>query len=65
MLQLPTDNFYKFFALSGLLIAVFSIYFPIKEILKLEEKILQREIEVATMEVESDYIEKKKIYFNL
>jgi hypothetical protein len=53
--NLPTDNLYKFLALSGLLLAVISFAFPMKLIYEAREQLLsqQTEFEVLKIELES------------
>ena len=38
MLEIPTDNFYKFLAISGLIAFGFCFYFPEVQVLELESK---------------------------
>jgi len=56
MYKMPTDSLYKFCALSGLVIALLSIYYPHALLLDLHEKcgVVTREIDVA--EAEHDYL---------
>jgi len=56
MLSVPTDNLYKFLAISGILIVIFSIYFTYTQRQKLEETIDQLLLDALKAEVEQKQI---------
>jgi hypothetical protein len=53
--NLPTDNFYKFIALTGVFLFVISIFYP-----KYQQKILRDEIEIYNGEISKLNLEKTK-----
>jgi cell division protein FtsB len=64
-LPLPTDNLYKFIALTGLTLVVLSILFPIVKLNELEVAVLQTqtkrkvlEIEIKALEEDFEYLSK-------
>jgi hypothetical protein len=52
----PTDNLYKFMAIAGLLVAGFSLYFPITERRQYRDQVLALEIELAAQTAETQRI---------
>lgn len=50
--SVPTDNLYKFMAVSGLVLLIFSSYFPITQIRQLEGRSDELELELTALEVE-------------
>jgi hypothetical protein len=54
--SLPTDNLYKFLALSGLVIVLFSFIFPMKRIGEIELKSLEIKTQVEVLKIEIDYL---------
>jgi|GEM_PF-4776395 len=56
---LPTDNLYKFLALSGTIIFILSFYFPADYADKLNDKNEAINLKMATLEVDVDYKSKK------
>jgi hypothetical protein len=58
MLSVSTDNLYKFLAISGILIVIFSIYFTYTQRQKLEETIDQLSLDMLKVEVERKQIER-------
>ncbi|MBM4273084.1 MAG: hypothetical protein FJ134_01275 [Deltaproteobacteria bacterium] len=53
----PTDNLYKFLALSGLVLVIFSIVFPLSRISDINLKLLEFEMQSDVLEVELKYLE--------
>jgi len=49
---LPTDNLYKFLALSGLAIAIFSLVFPMIRISEIKMKLVEAETQSNVLNVE-------------
>jgi hypothetical protein len=56
--SLPTDNLYKFLALSGLFIVLFSFIFPMKRIGELNLKSLELKTQVEMSRIEVDYLKR-------
>ena len=56
MYQMPTDSLYKFCALSGIVIALFSLYYPRTIITDLRNKNNAVEREIKTTEATQDYL---------
>lgn len=56
---LPTDNLYKFIALSGLVILLFSVVYPYKLVTDLELKAVEAGTQVKLLELESAAIERE------
>ena len=54
--SLPTDNLYKFLALSGLFIVLFSFIFPMKRIGELKLKTLEIETQSEVLNIEIDFL---------
>ena len=54
--SLPTDNLYKFLALSGLVIVLFSFIFPMKRIGELKLKSLEIKTQAEVLRIEVDYL---------
>jgi hypothetical protein len=54
--SLPTDNLYKFLALSGLFIVLFSFIFPMNRIGELELKSLEINTQAEVLRIEIDYL---------
>jgi len=54
--SLPTDNLYKFLALSGLVICLYSFIFPMKNIGELELKSLDIKTQSEVLRIEIDYL---------
>jgi hypothetical protein len=53
---LPTDNLYKFMALSGLAIIIFSLVFPMIRISEIKLKMVEVETQLAVLHIEiNDY----------
>ena len=59
MQNLPTDSLYKFCALSGILILLVSLYFPIKIIETIHSKILANTLEIKRIGIETEHQEYK------
>lgn len=49
---LPTDNLYKFLALSGVALVALSFIYPIRRLGELEAKTIETEVQVSTLEIE-------------
>lgn len=54
--SLPTDNLYKFLALSGLLLAVVSFAYPMKMIYEPREQLISQQTEFETLKIELESI---------
>jgi len=54
---LPTDNLYKFMALSGLAIAVFSVFLPLTRMSEIRLNMLEIETQLEVLEIEVKYQE--------
>jgi len=53
---LPTDNLYKFMALSGLAIVIFSFVFPMIRMSEIKLKLVEVETQTELLEIETkDY----------
>jgi len=48
----PTDNLYKFVAISGLFICIFSIVFPMTRISEIKHKIIELQTKSAILNIE-------------
>ncbi len=55
--SLPTDNLYKFLALSGLAIVLFSLVFPIIQISEIRLKIIEIETQMEVLEMDTGNVE--------
>ena len=55
----PTDSLYKFCALSGILILLVSVYFPIKMLETIGSKVLANKKEVSRIKIETEHQEYK------
>ncbi|MCG8016839.1 MAG: hypothetical protein JAY97_11535 [Candidatus Thiodiazotropha sp. 'RUGA'] len=62
--NLPTDNLYKFIALSGLIVMLFSIYILETKTSDLEDKVYATEIEQAQLTIEIKALQKKTVELN-
>lgn len=60
----PTDNIYKFAALSGTIVLIMSVYLPILLVVELEERMLS--LQLRTVETDADlvYFENKSNRLN-
>lgn len=54
---LPTDNLYKFLALSGLVIALFSSIFPSMRISEIKQKSIEVETQIELLGIDTGYLE--------
>ena len=62
MLNLPTDNLYKFLAISGLVIAMFSVYYPFQKSHELQFLIVEQKAELELQKYQMGrYDEKFKL----
>jgi len=59
MLNLPTDNLYKFLAISGLVIVMFSIYYPFQKDHELKFLLIDIDSEIKLKELQITYLETK------
>src|SRR3989442_1262057 len=55
---LPTDNLYKFFALSGLALIVFIVVFPTNQISDIELKTIEVKTQISLLELEGSVLER-------
>jgi hypothetical protein len=55
---LPTDNLYKFMALSGLAILIFSLVFPMIRIGEIKLKLVEVETQTEVLGIETDNLKK-------
>jgi len=53
---LPTDNLYKFMALSGLAILIFSLVFPVIRMSEIKLKMVELEIQGEILKIEKNHI---------
>ena len=60
--SLPTDNLYKFMALSGLVLLTLSAYYPAQRIAELQLKQVNTSTEIALAKLEADEIGKELSY---
>jgi len=58
-----TDNLYKFIAISGIILFFFSIYFPIKSLWVIQNKIDSSELELEQISLEYKFLQEDMIYF--
>ncbi len=59
MIQPPTDNLYKFCAITGLIIIIIPTYFTYSQIDKLQLEIIDLETEANVLNVETEQLEKE------
>lgn len=59
----PTDNLYKFIAISGIILLFFSIYFPIKSLWVIQNKIDSSAVELEQISLEYKFLQEDMIYF--
>jgi hypothetical protein len=57
MFNLPTDNLYKFVAIFGLIIALFSIYYPFQKYHELRLLLIENEGESELFKFHESYLE--------
>jgi hypothetical protein len=56
MLNLPTDNLYKFLAISGLIITLFSFYYPFQKLHELQFLMIEIPSEAELLEFQNQYL---------
>lgn len=57
--NLPTDNLYKFIALSGLALFIFNIYYSNEQITRINDRIYQEKLKVAEWSLNVDFLEEE------
>ena len=57
--NIPTDNLYKFIALSGLVLTLFSLIFPWTRMGEIRPKLVEINTQLEILKIESDEIEKE------
>lgn len=57
---IPTDNLYKFLAISGLVLVIFSFVFANKLISRLRERLFEVQVDVAKINAELDFLESQQ-----
>lgn len=58
--QIPTDNLYKFMALSGLAIALISFFLPMKQVRDIEMEIVEIQEQARLLNEKNDFLDIKK-----
>ena len=55
MPNLPTDNLYKFIAIFGLILTLFSVYYPFQKVYELGLKTIETKYEILKVKNELDF----------